>query len=53
MLGLFVGVVGAEQKMLIKSKRALKTTSKIPSYVFLILHFKHLIDWRSQNDHKK
>ena len=53
MLGLFVGVVGAEQKMLIKYKRALNTTSKIPSDILLTFHFKHLIAWRSQNDHKK
>jgi len=52
-LGLFAGVVGARQKRLEKSKRALKNTSKIPSDILLTFHFKHLIDWRSQNDHKK
>jgi len=52
-LGLFACVVGATQKRLIKCEIALKNTSKIPSYVFLTLLFKHLIDLRIQNDHKK
>ena len=45
MLGLFAGVVGAEQKRLLKREIALKNTSKITSDMLLTFHLKHFIDW--------
>ena len=52
-LGLFACVVGAQQKWLLKYERALKNTSKNPSYILLTFHFKQFFDWRSQNPFKK
>jgi len=38
-LGLFVFVVGAQQKWLLKYERALKTRSKTPTDILLTFHF--------------
>ena len=42
MVGLFVCVVGAKQKWLLKYERALKNTSKISSYMLLTFIFSYL-----------